>query len=114
MINVYLTVIVLLNIMNWIPKLFLSILILTALTFCISFLCKEKLFLLSGSILALLVDNDRIIILLTFVKDILVSFAFLRTQLTQVTWRLLTVISCTDSSIVNKLELRRGIFSLCR
>ena len=65
---------------NWVPNLFLSILLFATLTLGVVFLSEIELLLLSGSTLSLLVDNHRVKVFLTFVENFIVDLAFLRTK----------------------------------
>ena len=65
---------------NWIPNLFLSILLFATLTLRIAFFSKVELLLLSRSALSLLVDNHRVKVFLTFVENFIVDLAFLGTK----------------------------------
>ena len=65
---------------NWVPNLFLSILLFATLTLGVAFLSEIELLLLSGSTLSLLVDNHWVKVFLTFVENFIVDLAFLRTK----------------------------------
>ena len=65
---------------NWVPNLFLSILLFATLTLRIAFLSEIELLLLSRSALSLLVDNHWVKVFLTFVENFIVDLAFLRTK----------------------------------
>ena len=65
---------------NWVPNLFLSILLFATLTLGVVFLSEIELLLLSGSTLSLLVDNHWVKVFLTFVENFIVDLAFLRTK----------------------------------
>ena len=65
---------------NWVPNLFLSILLFATLTLGVVFLSEIELFLLSGSTLSLLVDNHWVKVFLTFVENFIVDLAFLGTK----------------------------------
>lgn len=63
--------------MNWVPYLFLCILLFATLTLGIAFLSEIELLLLSRSALSLLVDNYWVKVFLTFVENFIVDLAFL-------------------------------------
>ena len=65
---------------NWVPNLFLSILLFATLTLGVVFLSEIELLLLSGSTLSLLVDNHWVKVFLTFVENFIVDLAFLGTK----------------------------------
>ena len=65
---------------NWVPNLFLSILLFATLTLGVVFLSEIELLLLSRSALSLLVDNHWVKVFLTFVENFIVDLAFLGTK----------------------------------
>ena len=65
---------------NWVPNLFLSILLFATLTLGVVFLSEIELLLSSGSTLSLLVDNHWVKVFLTFVENFIVDLAFLGTK----------------------------------
>ena len=65
---------------NWVPYLFLCILLFATLALGIAFLCEIELLLLSRSALSLLVDNHWVKVFLTLVKDLIIDLAFLGTK----------------------------------